>query len=534
MKKLKIAILMILVIYCFGCITGCSPKEEQKSSEKENDNKVYDASLISEKISQDGTYTNDYGSYEYSFHVPQIISESKDAKKINNEIMENIGTAAEESLEAIKAEEFPLSDSITWSDEWNGSMLSLLITEYSSSGPAEYTVYNFDFKEEKAVKNDEIFRRLNLTEEEFMSVAKKEAFKSMNNWKDENPDIEEHNIKMYYEGIYPLNVTTLQNINSETAKLIVGKDKIQMILEGFVPAGGGTYSELISLDFSKKEQTEKTVEYKGITSKLKDGIVSVQYNGEAVDWIDVGSCLVDGDQLKGGKEYPVSGCYRDYTDIFISQAGDAQNAYLYLLTEDGNLEMVNLIKGATAGVLSAIPIPYLTNITTVEQNIDSSKEVWSYAVEKDGTKHDLALFANAVEKSPHQFLPCGYIAQTDKIINKSDDEKTYNSYFELILDENGKIDINEFLDGESKSVVGYSGNISLLGCNNEGTIYYFDIVNEKSKEIYIGSFLIRNVKTMDEYGGIEFDQVEIKVNTGVDIFNTHDKWLKVVSTNAVG
>ena len=532
MKRSKIAILMIMVICCLGYTMGCASNTEQKNSKK--DKKVYDSSLVSEVISEDGTYSDEYGSYDYSFHVPQLVSESKDAKVINQEIMDKMGTLAQDSLQAMGKQEFPLSSAVSWSGAWKGSILSLLITEHPSSGPANYMLYNFDFKEEKVVDNDEIFKLLDITKEEFLTVAKKSAFESMNYWDDTYDDFEENHIWMYYGGIYPLNVTTLQKIDANTAKIYVGEKEVQMVLEGFIPAGGGTYSQLITLDFERKEQPEKTVEYKGITAKLKDGKVFVQYDGESLEWIDVGSCLVDDDQLKGGKEYEVSGCYRDYIDMFISQAGNAQNAYLYLLTDDGNLEMVNLIKGASVGVLSSIPIPYIKNIVTVKSTVDNSKEVWSYAVEKDGKEHDLSIFADLIEKSPHQFLSYEYIYQTDKVTHQTDGGEAYNSYFELEFDENGKVDIREFLEGKSEAVKRYVGTMMPLGCNEEGTIYYFDMANKNGEEIYIGSFLIRNVMTMDEYGGIEFDQVEIKVNTGVDIFDTKGEWLKVLSTNSVG
>ena len=527
MKKSRIAILIVMVICCFGYITGCKPKEEEK--------KGYDSSLISEAIKEDGTYTDEYGSMEYAFHVPQLKSESEDAKAINQEIMEKTGAAAQESLEMLKRNEFPLSSSITWSDQWNGSMLSLLITEYSTSGPANYRLYNFDFKEEKIVENEEIFKRLDITEEEFLEVAKRSAFRSMNDLFDENQELEEYNIQMYYEAMYPFNITTMQNIDPKTADIIAGKDEVQIILNGFIPAGGGVYTDILTLDFKEKEQPEKSVEYKGITAKLKEGKVRVQYDGESLDWIDVGSCLVDDDQLTGGKEYTVSGCYRDYVDLFISQAGNAQNAYLYLLTEEGDLEMVNLIKGAASGVLSAIPIPYITNVEAVEDTVDSSQEVWAYAVEKDGKKQDLSIYADVVEKSPHQFLSNGYVSETDKVTHKVDGGESYDSHFEIMFDEEGKVKINEFRDGESTAVAEYFGAMIPLGCNDEGTIYYFDLKNEKNGEIYIGSFLIRNVMTItDESKEMEFDQVEMKVNTGVDILGTEGEWLKVTSTYSVG
>ena len=131
-------------------------------------------------------------------------------------------------------------------------------------------------------------------------------------------------------------------------------------------------------------------------------------------------------------------------------------------------------------------------------------------------------------------MPADYISQTDKVSHKVDGGKSYDSYFEFKFDEDGKVEIKEFTDGESKALNSYSGTMIPLGCNDEGTIYYFELTNDKSEEIYLGSFMIRNVMTMDEYGGIEFDQVEIKVNTGVDLLGTEGKWLKVTSTYSVG
>ena len=527
MKRLKFATIIVVVICCVLYMTGCA------SDTNQNDGKIYDESLICEAISEDGTYTDEYGSYDYKYHIPQIVSESEEAKDINEKIMKGVGADAKKALKAIENKDFPLSSSISWSAAWKGSMLSLLIKNEPSAGAINYTLYNFDFKKEKSVDNSEIFKMLDITEEEFLSAAKKSASERMTSWDDEGADFEKAHVKMFYEGVYPLNVTTLQKIDSKTAKLYVADNNVKMVLEGFVPAGGGTYSELITLDFEKKEQQEKTVEYKGITASLKNGKVFVQYDGEAVDWIDVGSCLVDDDQLIGEKEYEVSGCYRDYKDIFISQAGEAQNAYLYLLTEDGDLEMVNLIKGGSAGVVSAIPIPYLKNIDSVKETVDKSKDVWSYAVDKEGEKYDLSLYADVVEKSPHQFLTYGYIYKTNTVTHK-DGDKSYENYFELEFHNNGKVDIYEFVDGKTESLANYSGTMIPLGGNDEGTIYYFELENNKGKEIYLGSFLIRNVMTMDDYGGIDFDKVEIKVNTGVDILKTHGEWLKIISTNTVG
>ena len=511
MKKTKYAIMMIMVICCVAYTMGCASDENKKNAEQ-ND-KVYDSSLISEVISKEGDYRDEYGSDEYAFHIPQLLSESEDAKAINQEIMDEFGTVAQESLEAVKSKKSPAYRSISWSGTWNESLLSLLITEYPSAGPTNYALYNFDFKEEKSVDNDEIFKRLNITEEEFLKEAKKAAFNSMNSWDSTDPNFEEYAIQMYYKGEYPLDAATLQEIDPETAKISAGENKVQMVLERYVPSGGGILRQLITLDFNKKEPKEKTVEYNDITAKLKDGRVYVQYDGE---------------------EYEVSGCYRDYTDLFISQAGGAKDVYLYLLTEDGALEMVNLIKGASAGVLFSIPIPYLSNIATVKENVDENKDVWSYAVDKDGKEYDLSIYADIVEQSQHIFLTFKSDYASDTVTHYVEDGEAYNSYYKFKFDEYGKIEIYEFLEGETEAWMSYSGKMMPLGCSDEGMIYYFELEDQNKKEIYLGSFLIRTVKSMDESGHLDSGQVEIKVNTGVDLFHMQDEWLKVGKTGSAG
>ena len=141
MKKSRIALLMILVL-CLGAFTtGCTPGGgggNGKVEDPAEDGKVYDDSLISEAFSEEGTASDDYGSYDYAFHVPQLVSESEDAKAINQEIMDETGSVAQEAFEWIQSGESPWATSITWSSAWKGSVVSLLITENYTAGPATY------------------------------------------------------------------------------------------------------------------------------------------------------------------------------------------------------------------------------------------------------------------------------------------------------------------------------------------------------------------------------------------------------------
>ena len=88
---------------------------------------VYDDRLIGDTALGEGIVPPDGGEGSYEYHLPEILSDTPDARAINEEISSQIGSAVETSLTAIENDSIPPFRRVFWTSGWKDSVVSLLI-----------------------------------------------------------------------------------------------------------------------------------------------------------------------------------------------------------------------------------------------------------------------------------------------------------------------------------------------------------------------------------------------------------------------
>lgn len=185
----KLVCLFIVWMLSLGCIIGCSEKksvhkkqekiaEEKQTTEKEQTAEKTTPKMdmehpIKELYSEEFVDTTSTPSTNISYHVPQINCDTEDAKQINDEIKEKYAPIVEGELESKRDGVSVICYSIKWElIRQNDYSFALIISRAFPGGCIYYDLYNFDGMDGTVIKNKEILKTVNLTDDEFVKLTK--------------------------------------------------------------------------------------------------------------------------------------------------------------------------------------------------------------------------------------------------------------------------------------------------------------------------------------------------------------------------
>jgi len=118
-----------------------------------------------------GSYTDDYGdTYYYGFDLPQFLEDSGDMAQINAEIRELFAWRIDEARERLAAGEYLNTDYLGWNSSVVEGILSLYVYAYSYESTDEHVVWYYDLENACRVDAAELLRRMELDQDEFLSV----------------------------------------------------------------------------------------------------------------------------------------------------------------------------------------------------------------------------------------------------------------------------------------------------------------------------------------------------------------------------
>ena len=131
---------------------------------------------VAELYSAEGIYTDSVGNTEaYSFHVPQLTAQTKDAEAINQEIREKFGKVVENQLENMEGGYSLWSWNVEWHAYWHGSQLFLLITADEEGGFTDYGAFGYDFDRDRRVTNEDILKELGVSKGEYIASLREKV-----------------------------------------------------------------------------------------------------------------------------------------------------------------------------------------------------------------------------------------------------------------------------------------------------------------------------------------------------------------------
>ena len=196
-----LVVAIILMYFYYNNNTPNTTTSTSSSTSSEAPSKV-DATTEAKKVKKlDETKEIVYDSYTktgvgYSYTLPYINIDSKEAKRINTQIEEYYKPIINENLQ--DEEESVFTHIIEYKSYINDNVLSLLITLNTVHDTTEYKVYNLDIYTGKEITNSELIDIKNISEKELLDTMETvysdffaDLYKTV---KDEQPEEYERNL----------------------------------------------------------------------------------------------------------------------------------------------------------------------------------------------------------------------------------------------------------------------------------------------------------------------------------------------------
>ncbi len=494
MKRISAALLAALLLLS---LAACGEKTGGDAPAP-----AYGDSLISELYSEEGEYTDGEGNtLAYSYRVPQLISETAVADALNAEIADRFGALVQDQKTMMASRASLTCLSVSWESHWNDSLVCLVLKAVMDGDTSELAVYSYDFFGGQRLTSEDLLARCDLREADFVDAARRTAaghFDAL------------YRAQLFCGGAdfaaayAERRAWTLsdENINAQM-RLYLDGGALHMIVPIGSFAGAESEDTDLTLDLSARETVEKIAQDSFVTAALADGELAVSFEQTADSaWY----------AENFGFDYvticPVEGLYSNYTDVFVGSVGQGYFPYVFLLTEDGTVEYVNLLEGLTAGFLcDGGPLGGVSNIVSFESG-EREEEYGTYqtvfAVDASGVRHDLS---GPVSDADYT-VPSGLLGSwTAEVTHDTAEGGSYVSDYVLTLTDGGGITVQD-INTETHLYYEYTGQINYLGTNGEGMVFSYHL-NETGGTVRCGAFTLLRAS----------DGLRVKAVAGEDLFD---------------
>ena len=370
----------------------------EDTPQKPQSSRRLDDSRISTLYDERFTYTDPYGIEDtYFYQVPQIDDDTEGAKNINEMIGYRFGYLVERALDARSRNDFIDKRYIIWVSNWDGPLLSLQITSSDAMYNHDVGSYHYNFATGQELSNPEMLAHLGYTDDAKVMHALERA-------------VAQH-FDTYYGYIDPDQTAMLYMMRAQSLSNLDGLYSYYSLYpkysHGFVatvpmytPAGSGMYWTDVQVDPDKRQASGQIlhgqdewftcdvtaageVTVRALTDYVTpDGAMTYQTTKE---WYELGDKT----------EFAVSGCYGDYIKMLMTSIGQDYAPYVFLLTENGNVEYIDVISGAQCGTMvNGGPLFGINGIVRFETGTAYDAEYGAeyttvYGVSRDNEKFNL-------------------------------------------------------------------------------------------------------------------------------------------------
>lgn len=370
----------------------------EDTPQKPQSSRRFDDSRISTLYDERFTYTDPYGIEDtYFYQVPQIDDDTEGARNINEMIGYRFGYLVERALDARSRNDFIDTSYIIWVSNWDGPLLSLQITSSDAMYNHDVGSYHYNFDTGQELSNPEMLAHLGYTDDAKVMHALERA-------------VAQH-FDTYYGYIDPDQTAMLYMMRAQSLSNLDGLYSYYSLYpkysHGFVatvpmytPAGSGMYWTDVQVDPDKRQGSGQIlhgqdewftcdvtaageVTVRALTDYVTpDGAMTYQTMKE---WYELGDKT----------EFAVSGCYGDYIKMLMTSIGQDYAPYVFLLTENGNVEYIDVISGAQCGTMvNGGPLFGINGIVRFETGTAYDAEYGAeyatvYGVSRDNEKFNL-------------------------------------------------------------------------------------------------------------------------------------------------
>ena len=370
----------------------------EDTPQKPQSSRRLDNSRISTLYDERFTYTDPYGIEDtYFYQVPQIDDDTEGARNINEMIGYRFGYLVERALDARSRNDFIDTSYIIWVSNWDGPLLSLQITSSDAMYNHDVGSYHYNFDTGQELSNPEMLAHLGYTDDAKVMHALERA-------------VAQH-FDTYYGYIDPDQTATLYMMRAQSLSNLDGLYSYYSLYpkysHGFVatvpmytPAGSGMYWTDVQVDPDKRQGSGQILhgQDEWFTCDVSaDGAVTVRALTDYVtpDGAMTYQTMKEWYELGDKTEFAVSGCYSDYIKMLMTSIGQDYAPYVFLLTENGNVEYIDVISGAQCGTMvNGGPLFGINGIVRFETGTAYDAEYGAeyatvYGVSRDNEKFNL-------------------------------------------------------------------------------------------------------------------------------------------------
>ena len=398
-KRLAAAVLAaaLWLTGCGGAAAPAAPASSGAASQSATDTAVQTAQK--DRITEQFTLEKTIQRYEWSgaekliVHVPQLVCYSPDAAYINYELAAMYAAEFREYEDSPEIE--PQQDEgspdtydtyINWDAYWYGDCVSLVVFRYDGGlDPGYSRGWCFDFATEKQVSVAEMLQRMGLDPDAVQQQMLRGAMQTFDRYMAQIG---------YYEGLLSggnlasMRMNTLENNQLDDLCLLLPEQN-RLVLRGGCssPAGSGWRELDVEIPLQAADpqpQTVLTDTYGSASVQLEgtQGTITLRRTPETAAWdADYGI------RLEQDRTYPILGIYNEYVDVCIGEIGASFHPVVYLLTKDGVVEYVDVLRCLMSGnvLVCQDPIYIANNGVALER---SGEEVILH--QEDGSVLELA------------------------------------------------------------------------------------------------------------------------------------------------
>lgn len=437
----------------------------EDTPQKPQSSRRFDDSRISTLYDERFTYTDPYGIEDtYFYQVPQIDDDTEGAKNINEMIGYRFGYLVERALDARSRNDFIDTSYIIWVSNWDGPLLSLQITSSDAMYNHDVGSYHYNFATGQELSNPEMLAHLGYTDDAKVMHALERA-------------VAQH-FDTYYGYIDPDQTATLYMMRAQSLSNLDGLYSYYSLYpkysHGFVatvpmytPAGSGMYWTDVQVDPDKRQGSGQILhgQDEWFTCDVSaDGAVTVRALTDYVtpDGAMTYQTMKEWYELGDKTEFAVSGCYSDYIKMLMTSIGQDYAPYVFLLTENGNVEYIDVISGAQCGTMvNGGPLFGINGIVRFETGTAYDAEYGAeyatvYGVSRDNEKFNLM---EAVWNTAPLSIP--------NMVGSFVSEET-GTWFEICEDQ-PNFYTGEYTNGQMVPAT-WDSSISYLGMDDRGWI----------------------------------------------------------------
>mgnify|MGYP001633100455 CR=1 FL=1 len=308
---------------------------------------------ITEQFTLEKTIRNDHNiTYRLNIHVPQLVCYSPDAAYLNDELAAMYAAEFREYEDSPEIE--PQQDEgspdtyINWDAYWYGDCVSLVVFRYDGGlDPGYSRGWCFDFATEKQVSVTEMLQRMGLDPDAVQQQMLRGAMQTFDRRMAQGG---------YYEGLRSggnlasMRMNTLENNQLDDLCLLLPEQDRLVLRGGCSSTAGSGWRQLdveIPLQAADPQpQTVLTDTYGSASVQLEgtQGTITLRRTPETAAWdADYGI------RLEQDRTYPILGIYNEYIDLCIGELGASFHPVVYLLTKDGVVEYVDVLRCLISG-----------------------------------------------------------------------------------------------------------------------------------------------------------------------------------------